>query len=79
MDTLNNGTGVVFPEVSPVTDVKHKGNVVITDDSEDGYAIISVTHSTFPIEGKVFGLPVGWHTVLGLFLLGGLWAAARYF
>lgn len=71
-----NGT-VVFADVPPVTQVKHTGNIVITD-SEDGYAL-SVTHSTFPIQGKLFGFPVGWHMVLGVFLLGGLWAAARYF
>lgn len=71
-------TGRVFTEVPPVEGVKQSGSIVVTDDDVDGYSVFSMTHFDFPGQGSVFGVPVGWHTALGFFLLLGLWMAARF-
>lgn len=70
----------VFGDVRPVTAVKQEGSVVVSD---DGYSVSLSTseqqqqHHNFPGEsGVFFGIPLGWHTMLGCALLVGLWVAA---
>lgn len=91
---LDIDAGTVFGEVPPVAGVRQSGSVVVTDGDVDddvdgggggGYSwVFSMgaegEHLDFPGQsGSIFGVPVGWHTALGFFLLLGLWMAARYF
>lgn len=68
----------VSSDTRPIAEVKHTGTVVINEEGTgEGYSL-SLTHSDFPGESIIFGMPVGWHTALGCAMLVGLWIAARH-
>lgn len=78
----------VFGEIRPVTGVLNPTENVIYTDGGDGYAISATTgsdgeensHSDFPGELVIFGMPLGWQTGLGCMLLVGLfWTAVRFY
>lgn len=67
---------IVHTDVEPVASVKETKHVIFT---EEGQGYSATTHEDFPGESVVFGVPVGWPTVLCVGLLAGLWAATRFF
>ncbi|KAF3763435.1 hypothetical protein M406DRAFT_74048 [Cryphonectria parasitica EP155] len=67
----------VFGDMRPITAVKQFGDIMVSD---NGYSVSLTDHTEFPGQGGTFlGVPVGWHSLLGLAMLLGLWAAARIF
>ncbi|KAJ4387410.1 hypothetical protein N0V93_008002 [Gnomoniopsis smithogilvyi] len=67
---------LVHADVQPVTSVKETKHVVFTDEGA-GYS--ATTHEDYPGQSTLFGIPLGWPTVMCVGLLVGLWAAARFF